>query len=220
MIRAGMQNRLGSAAGIAAVALIAAGAVLTPIVTAPSALAAPQPEPIPRRWELQVTAGPLRVASIETPGKGPLPYLFFTYKVVNKSGEDRWFAPSFELDNGDGEIQRSGRDVPREVVDALVAISGNSELLDEIKIQGPFQQGEENAKEGIVVWPCTNLKPDFLNLYLGGFSGETKSVTRPDNGQTVVLRKQFMLRHQVNGELNPDSQTPIARVEDRWILRK
>lgn len=207
----------------ARLALAAPLLVVTPLAfmaPAPSALAAPQPEPVPRRWELEFTPGPLRVASFDLAGGGPRVFYYFSYKVVNKSGADRWFAPSFEMDTGDGTIYRSGRDVPREVVEKLIQASGNSELEDEVKIQGQLLQGPENAKEGIVVFPCTSLKPEYVNIYCAGFSGENKSVARPDNGQTVVLRKQRWLGHTVNGEIDPDSRATLARSTDQWILRK
>ncbi|HVZ93374.1 MAG TPA: hypothetical protein VG797_02580 [Phycisphaerales bacterium] len=185
----------------------------------PSALAVPQPDAVPRRWELQLTPGPLQVASVEVPGHAPAAYLFITYKVVNKSGADRLFAPSFDLDLGDGKVYRSGRDVPSEVVDTLIKRSANPELVDEIHIQGMLLQGDENAKEGIVVWPCPNLKPEFVKVFMAGFSGETKSITRPDNNQTAVLRKQRMLSHQISGEIDPTRREPLARTEDLWIMR-
>lgn len=200
-----------------ALPILATLTVCTALVT-PAVLAAPEPEPIPRRWQLRVEPGDLRVATIETSGV-PRTYLYMTFKVVNASGEDRDFAPSFELSTDTGVVQRSGRDVPREVTEALLQKVGNPLVTDETGVQGRLLQGPENAREGLVVWPADDLQAAEYNVFLIGFSGETKSVTRPDNGESVILRKTLMLRHDGTGRLDPTSGRPLPRVQERWILR-
>src|SRR5437870_4091815 len=93
-------------------------AFLTALPVAVAALApmmaiAPEPDPVPRRWQLEVEAGPLRVASVQVRDSGARSYMYMTYKAVNNSGEDLLFAPMFELSLGDGKVLRSGRDVPQ-----------------------------------------------------------------------------------------------------------
>lgn len=208
------------AAVIGSLAMLGLGAAAAAVVLdGARAIAAPQPEPVPRRWELRITPGALRLAWAEVPGQGRRPYFYMTYTVVNLSGEDRLFAPSFELHTGDGSLLRGGRDIPREVTQQLIQRAGNPGLLDEIQILGPLLQGEENAKDGIVVWPCNDLKPTKLDIYAAGFSGETRSVARPNSGAAYILKKQLMLTHAVTGELNPDANSLIERTEQRWILR-
>jgi len=181
--------------------------------------AAPEPEAVPRRWELKLDAGPLRVLTAEVKDKGRRTFFAFTYEVTNNSGQDIYFAPNFELVTDKGEMLRSGRGVPREVIDEILASLGNPELLDEIRIQDNLLQGPENARSGLVVWPCNDLKCDEVTIYAAGFSGESKTVRRPDNGEEVVLRKTRMLRHIVRGELDAASWQELERTEDRWILR-
>jgi hypothetical protein len=195
---------------VAAVALSAAAPV--------TSLAAPEPEPIPRRWQLRLQPGDLRVASFET-STGPRTFLYMTFKVTNTSGEDRDLAPSFELATDTGIVMRSGRNVPREVVEALLARTNNPLLTDEMGVQGRLLQGEENAREGLVVWPADDLQASEYTVFCMGFSGETKAVKRPDTGETVVLRKTLMLRHDGTGRLDPTSGRPLPRAQERWILR-
>lgn len=181
--------------------------------------AAPEPEAIPRRWQLQVEAGPLRVMSVQAEGRGPQTYYYMTYKVTNNSGEDISFAPLFEMATDDGTILRSGRGVPPEVTDVIVARLGDSLLETDSQIQGMLLQGPENARRGLVIWQANNLKVDEAVVYAAGFSGETKSIQRPDTGEKVVLRKTLMLRHSVPGEIDPTSAQPLKRDLERWILR-
>ncbi|MBL0926656.1 MAG: hypothetical protein IBJ11_03255 [Phycisphaerales bacterium] len=185
----------------------------------PLAVAGPEPDPVPRRWELQIEPGDLRVRTIDIPGRGAKVYFFLTYKVTNNSGQDLVFAPSFELVGSNGRIVRSGRDVPREATEAILAAVANPLLKDEINVQGSLLQGPENAREGLVIWPADDLKMTEASVYAAGFSGETRSVRKPTDGATVVLRKVRMLRHRISGELDPRSNAPLERIEDRWILR-
>lgn len=194
---------------LAAVCLLAGG----------SALAAPEPEAVPRRWEFRIVPGQLRSAVVEVPGIGPRTFLYMTYKVINSSGADRDFAPAFELATSDGHILRSGRDVPHAVVQELMRQIDNRYLQEELAVQGRILQGEENAKEALVVWPANDMGASDYTVFAMGFSGETKAVARPDNGEQVILRKTLMLTHEGTGTLDPASGRPLRRVQERWILR-
>lgn len=211
-------------------------AVVGPVVTLPvglepfapnAVMAAPEPSPIPTRWELDIDAGPLRVGTVDVPGVGPRAYFYLTYKVTNNSGEDLYFAPSFELATDDGAVLRSGRGVPLAVVDVLQQRLNNPLLLDQISILGTLRQGEENAREGLVVWPADNMMVDEITVYAAGFSGETRRITPPDAAapspgqqpEEVVLRKTWMMTHLVPGELTGRGNTPLERTGARWILR-
>lgn len=186
---------------------------------AAAAIAAPEPEPVPRRWQLDIDPGALRAIAVDVPnGKGGTFY-YLTYKVTNNSGEDVNFAPQFELASDDGSILRSGRNVPREVTDELLKRIASPLVQTETDIQGMLLQGPENAKQGLVVWPVENVKVNEVTVYITGLSGETRSVARPDNGEKVILRKTLMLRHQVAGSVDPTSSDPFERTINRWIMR-
>lgn len=182
-------------------------------------LAAPEPEAVPRRWQLRFQPGDLRVAVIETPGAGPRSYLYMTYKVVNNSGDDRDFSPWFELATDNGQIVRAGRDVPHAVVQELLRKVDNPFLQDDLSIQGRLLQGEENAREGLVVWPVADMTAGEYTVFAMGFSGETKTVIKPDSGKEHVLRKALMLVHEGTGRLDPTTGRPLHRKAERWILR-
>src|SRR5258707_477367 len=67
---------------------------------------APEPDPIPRRWQLSIEPGPLRIATVEVPNEGPKAFFYMTYKVTNTSGGDLLFAPSFDLATNNGDVLR------------------------------------------------------------------------------------------------------------------
>lgn len=179
----------------------------------------PQPDPVPRRWQLHIEPGPLRLATVNVPDTGPRAFFYFTYKVVNNSGQDLLFAPAFELANDRGMLRRAGRDVPLTVTRELMRRTENPFIEDQIAIIDQLLQGEENAKFGIVIWPADDFRAEEATIYAAGFSGETATVTNPDTGETVTLRKTLMLRHTAPGTLVGQGHRPLTRTERRWIMR-
>ncbi|MGQ0626840.1 MAG: hypothetical protein ACT4PL_01920 [Phycisphaerales bacterium] len=202
---------LAPARWITTSALVAAGAV--------SLAMAPEPDPVPRRWQFDVVMGPLRLATFTTDKDGPRTYAYCTYKVTNNSGDDLLFAPSFELSLGAGETIKSGRAVPAEVSKKLIERSQNPFLQDQISVIGNLMQGAENAKEGLVVFTMDNLKPEKIAVYAAGFSGETTSLSIPGAAEKVLLRKTLCLDYVVTGELTGRGDKPIDLSEQRWVMR-
>lgn len=184
---------------------------------------APEPDPVPRRWQLDLTTGPMRVFSVDDAVSGRRQFLYMTYKVVNNTGQDLLLAPAFDLANDEGDLIRSGRDVPSGVTTAVIEQLGNPLIQDQIAILGTISQGVENARFGVVVWAADNLDVDELVVFAGGFSGETKGYDTldPRTGQTVraMLRKALMVRYNSAGILGTRGNEPIEVLEQRWVMR-
>jgi hypothetical protein len=201
----------------------AVGLTALAIGTLAGAGLAPEPSPVPRRWELKVDVGPLRVTSVNVNGQ-PRAFMYLTYRVVNKSGEDLLFAPSFEMTFGTQKPVRAGRDVPAEVTSALIAKLEDPFVQDQISIIGQILQGEENARDGVVIWPAESLDPTKLTMYAAGFSGETATVELPSQTEgkakeKAVLRKTLMVTYSTGGELTGRGDKPVEVAERRWIMR-
>jgi hypothetical protein len=207
--RFGLAGCLACTVALGGVALLAAS---------PMAALAPEPDPVPKRWELQVDTGDLRVVTI-TLADGPKKFFYMTFKVTNNSGEDQLFAPSFQLSDGDGTVVRSGRDVPVAVTQKLLAETQNPFIQDQIGVIGELQQGAENAKDGLVIWPAGSLNPSQLTVYAAGFSGETKTVASPDGKEKFILRKTLRLDFQPPGDLAGVGGAAFTQTERSWIMR-
>lgn len=186
--------------------------------------AAPEPSPIPRRWQLDVRPGELRMMQVEHEGE-LLPYFYLTYTVVNNSGEDVLFAPLWEMATDNGDLIRSGREVPLPVVRHVIEQLENPFLESQVQISGPLLQGEENAKDGIVVWPMRDFDVDEIKVYAAGYSGETATIEVPDPStkqlKKIVLRKTLELTYNTPGDLDPRSSDalPLAGGRGRWVMR-
>ena len=179
---------------------------------------APEPDPVPRRWQLDVSMGELRMSAYRV-GDKTQSFYFMTYKVTNNSGQDLLFAPSFEMAFGDGLPLRAGRGVPTEVTKAIIQRLDNKFIQDQINIIGPILQGPENAKEGVVIWQAENVKPQKLAVYAAGFSGETATIQIPNSEDKVILRKTLQLNYEIEGEMAGRGDKPIALSNQRWIMR-
>jgi hypothetical protein len=208
-------------AAIPALAMVACALVGLPMVGQSSATAAPEPSPIPKRWQLDIEPSVLRMISIQTE-KGPKAYYYMTYKVTNNSTMDLLFAPVFELATNEQQILRSGRDVPVAVTNELLQRLQNPFLQDQISIVDTLLRGEENAREGLVVWPVPSDHLNEIAVYAAGFSGETATIESTGKDGEVekkVLRKTLMLRYRMPGDLDTSKHTEFQPHEVRWIMR-
>ncbi len=184
---------------------------------------APEPDPIPTKWQLDLRPGDLRLVSLTNGADGPKAYAFLTYRVVNNTGQDLPFVPAFDLANDQGVVLRSGQNVPSGITAQVLQLVNNEFVQDQIGILGTLQQGPENAKDGVVIWPLPDLLTDSLTVYAAGFSGETKPVlvTDPATGERVrrTLRKVRRLQYSTPGNLVLDQSKPLDMIADDWIMR-
>lgn len=204
--------------------------VLRPLLVLLAAIAslamlalAPEPDPIPSRWQLDLRPGDLRMISVSAQPGEPRAYAFLSYRVTNNTGQDLPFVPAFDLATDEGVVVRSGQNVPSTVTAQILALLNNEFMQDQIGILGTLQQGPENAKDGVVIWPLPDLLTDRLTVYAAGFSGESKPVmvTDPNTGEKVrkTLRKVRALRYVTPGNLVLDASRPVELQTDEWIMR-
>jgi len=202
-------------------ALVAMVGVL--VLSTPAALAAPEPAPLPKRWQLEVKCSPVRLAMVKTADGQDRPYFFMTYTVTNNSPADLLFAPLFDLATDAGDVVRSGRDVSFGVTREIMARLNNPVLEDQIGIVGTLLRGEENAKEGLVIWAAPTLQLAELTVYAAGFSGETATVktVNPETGkdEQKVLRKTLAMKYRMPGNVAVVEPGPFEPFESRWIMR-
>lgn len=213
---------------VACAALVASTCALVPSMAQtaanqPRQTVVPEPDPVPRRWQLDFTPGALRTVTLTMADGSVRSFAYMTYKVVNNTGQDLLFAPSLEMSTDEGSLIRAGRDVPAEATRRILDSLQNPFLQDQISVVGPLLQGEENAREGLAVWLLPDVSVAELTVYIAGLSGETRAIETKDakTGETsrTLLRKTMMIKYFGPGEVEPASGNEILRSEDRWILR-
>lgn len=228
MAQIGLRGCVGMACRVIKPVALGAGLLATIAVMAGMA---PEPDPIPRRWELELEAGSLRAISLVTDDRGtPDPaddiygdFMYLTYRVTNYTGRDLFFAPTFTLTNDSGEILRSSQGVSADTTNRLLAELDQPFLQSEFEVLGVLHQGPENARDVVVIWPLNDRTINEAVVYAAGFSGEAKSfrVMDPANGgfKNETLRKTYMVRYNIPGEINPREPFPFDEVERRWVMR-
>jgi hypothetical protein len=207
---------------LAVTALALAGGAVALVAAAPVVAAAPEPAPIPKRWQLDIEPAPLRLTTAAHPDGTSRPYFYMTYEVVNNSKSDLLFAPSFELATDEMALLRSGRDVPVTVTNDLIERHANPFLEDQISIVGTLFRGPENAKEGLVAWPVPSNHMSEAVVYCAGFSGETATLEvlgESGKPEKKLLRKTLELRYRMPGDLNPAAGAELTPYSSRWIMR-
>ncbi len=179
----------------------------------------PKPRTVPTRWELEFVPGVLRLYTDVSSGRS---YWYFTYEVVNTTGEDQLWFPSFTLYTDGGEILDSGDDVPYSITRKIRDYVGSDYMLVHSDVIGTLRQGRGHAREGLVIWPANQLDLTELSLFIGGISGERATVVNPLNGDRISLQKTMQRNYLVPGNLVPRSDRPIELDPDnpeQWIFR-
>ena len=179
----------------------------------------PKPRAVPTRWELEFSPGVLRLYTDTASGQS---YWYFTYKVINNTGDDQLWFPSFTLYTDRGEILNSGENVPYQVTRKVRNYVGNDFMQIHSDVIGTLRQGRGQAREGLVIWPAGKLDITELSLFIGGISGERATVVNPVSGDRISLQKTMQRNYIVPGNLVPRSDRPIELDPDdpeHWVFR-
>ncbi len=189
-----MSRRLFASVVISSLAL-AGGALCLPS----RLLAAPEPNSIPQSWQLDIRHGPLERIMVTVEGKEKA-FWFMRYTVINNSGKDILFTPSFQLLAETGTVSEAFTDVPQTVFPKIKDLYPKTMLESPTNIYGKLLQGEDNAKDGVAIFP--SIDPDARNfkLFITGFSGETATVEAPFEKKPVILQKTMELDFNIPGE--------------------
>lgn len=187
--------------------------------SAPKAPAAPRGSGAVRsgsrstEWQLEFKPGALRLYVDPATNAN---YWYFTYHVTNRSGAERMWAPRFEFFSERGEIKVSGKEVPSRVTDQIMSLLGNPLLEDQNQILGDLLVGEENAKDGVVVWPAGDADVNELTVFVTGASGRVRKVPDAKTGEMKPERWTLRFNYHLPGEAVPRGSKPVepARADE------
>ena len=197
---------------------------------------APQPSEVPVDWELTFQYKDLQPMQVHVPGE-PSPRLFWylRYAVTNRTGKDQIYIPSFELYTRTGQLIRAGENVPTYVFEHIREVLNDPFIKDASEITGKLLQGEDNAKDGLAIWPDFDPSAGTIKLFIGGLSGETAEVQLPRpvrvremdvDGRIkeviktkLILSKTLQLTYEIPGQKEGRLRAPIKFVGKKWIMR-
>lgn len=205
--------------------LVGAAAICT--LTPPAAQAFPVPSIYPTSWELDFThAMPKRIV-VEIPGD-PVPKAFWyiTYNVVNHTDREQMFLPVFEMMLRDGNVIRSDDNIPQKVFDSIKTRERIKYLEPFPQVTGVLRIGDDEAKDGVAIWPEVDRRMDKFSIFVQGLSGEVTELkddqgkTETDSdGKAIILRKTLRLDYQIRSDGMYEPGQGVTEAGHDWIMR-
>ena len=148
--------------------------------------------PLPREKRgmsvLDFAYKPLRVKTVDIPGQGRRPVHYLYYKVVNRTGAPRIFAPQFIMVNDKGE-----RFEANVVPEAIPAIQHREDpaipLLGRTAVKGILppstKPNVDDAVYGVATWEEWDNNADRIRIYVRGLSDGHEEIPSPSGGKAV-----------------------------------
>jgi hypothetical protein len=176
-----------------------------------------EPSRIPVSWELTIKHGTLERVTVPLAGKDQT-FWFMRYSVINNSGRDILFTPSFEILAETGTAVTALKAVPAPVFDKIKSLYNNPYLLSPTNIDGKLLQGDDNAKDGVAIFPTLDSEARNFQLFFMGLSGETSEVLNPLTKKPVILQKTLELDFNLPGQaIGIDPQPKLLAT--KWVMK-
>jgi hypothetical protein len=193
--------------------------------------AAPKAGLIGGSWELEVEfADPQRI-TVPLPGVGEETYWYVIYRVVNRTGRDVAFFPSFRIVTNTLQVVDGGDGVRPEVYDRIAALHRQQFpfFSPPAKITGTLLQGQENARESAAVFKTFTPEASSLTLYMSGFAGRIDRQTNPafdvnkpesdDNPRSFLFRRTLAVTYDLPGDPQTRAFARPVRRNREWVMR-
>jgi len=197
---------------------------------APHAIAAPKAEVIAETWELDFEFhDPQRIVFHES-GRESI-YWSVLFRVVNNTGRDVDFYPSFRLVTDTLEVVEGGAGVSSAVYDAIIARHRGEYpfLATPAEVTGPLLQGSDNGRSSIAVFRQFDTSANEFTVFISGLSGDMTRVPNPrfdggreeslENPRFFVLRRTLALTYRLPGDPGTRRYAKPERIGRKWVMR-
>jgi hypothetical protein len=147
-------------------------------------------------WVLDFAFKPIRLRTVEIPGKGRRIIYYLYYRVVNRTGQPRMFAPQFTVVTDSGK--RYEDTVLPQAIKIIKAREDDSiPLLGAVDIMGYIppstKQGVDDAVYGVAIWEGIDPKADRFSVFVRGISDGYQEITPPDGSKPIVKYKTLRI---------------------------
>jgi hypothetical protein len=138
-------------------------------------------------WVLDFAFKPLRIKTVDIPGKGRRQVHYLYYKVVNRTGKPRVFVPQFVMVNEDGK-----RLEDNVVPEAIPLIQAREDAT--MGVLPPSTKPDvDDGVFGVAVWENWDFKSDRFSIYVRGLSDGYKEIPSPSGGKPTVKYKTLRI---------------------------
>lgn len=187
----------------------------------------PKPSPYPITWELKFEHGPLRRVMVKVPGSETLqPFWYLTYTVTNNTDREQVFLPVFEMMTKDGNILRSDKNIPSVVFDVIKLREKKRFLEPYPQTAGELRLGEDQARDGVAIFPEPMAEMGDFSIFVGSLSGEIQVLKndkgepmKDSEGRQVILRKTLQLHYLIRGDEVRPGEDPVTEGASEWVMR-
>ena len=196
----------------------------------------PKPLIVPLEWEFKIELGELRPIAVRLPDKNTdQVFWYLRYTVTNKSDKDHIFVPEFVLYTDTGQVIRSDKKTPGTVFDKVTKLYNDPLMKAPSAMTGKLLQGQDNAKSSVAIWPDFDPNAGQVSIFVGGLSGETKSISLPSpitvvqtdwrgrektvTKDRLLLVKTLDLQYDIPGEKSARRFLAPRLVKKRWVMR-
>jgi hypothetical protein len=182
----------------------------------------PKPSPYPISWELKFEhSKPKRIVVTPTGSTKPQAYWYMTYTVTNLGDQKQKFLPVFELMVEEGKVTRSDNNIPSTVLETIRVREKASKLEAVTEIGGIVLIGEDQARDGVAIWPEPKAEMGQFTIFVAGLSGEAVIVKeeKDPKKEPTVLRKTLGIDCHVPGDEKYPSLDVVEAAGEQWIMR-
>lgn len=204
--------------------------VISAVLPCP-ALAAPQPAIVPAagNWTVDVTFENPQQITIRRSGSHAKPERFWyvILTMTNKTDHDVEFYPNCELMTDTFHVLSAVKAASPALIEKIKERHQKIyPLLETLETVGNrILEGEDNAKEVVVIFKDFDAGAKSLKIFIAGLSNETVGVEHPvnkgANGQPlmVYLRKTLELGYMVGGDPAFRADQKLNLESKRWVMR-
>lgn len=173
-------------------------------------------------WVLNFAFKPMRMRTVDIPGKGRRQVHYLYYRVVNRTGQPREFVPQFTV------ITDSKRRFEESVIPKAVPLIQNREdptikVLGAVDVAGVLppstKQTVDDAVFGVALWDGIDPNADRMSIYVRGLSDGYQDGSSADGGKPVTKYKTLridLIRRGDARNLN-EKEITLAEPPYEWV---
>jgi len=172
-------------------------------------------------WVLNFSFKPLRMRTVEIPGKGRRQVHYLYYRVVNRTGKPRDFVPQFTLLT-DTKKRYEESVLPNAVPLIKAREDPSIPLLGAVEVAGVIppstKEGVDDAVFGVALWEGVDPHADRLQIYVRGLSDGYQE-TQGADGKPVVKYKTLRIDLIRRGDARnlDEKEIQLADPAYEWI---
>jgi len=147
-------------------------------------------------WVLDFAFKPVRLITVDVPGKGRRIFHYLYYRIVNHTGQTRRFIPQFSLVTDTGK-RYEDTVLPQGVKNIQAREDPTYRLLGAVDIMGNVppstKEGIDDAVYGVAIWEGVDPKADRFNIYVRGLSDGQQVINPPEGAKPIVRYKTLRI---------------------------